>query len=425
MAQLIVKKSHLQGEAVVPASKSHTLRAILFAALAKGSSQIHAPLLSSDSLAMMEACRLLGAAVEQHGDALTIAGIDGRVERAEDVIQAGNSGLVLRMLSAVAALSSYPIVITGDHSIRHQRPIQSLLEGLQQLGVAAVSTKRDGFAPVIIQGPLQPGKTVINGEDSQPVSALLIASVFAPGPVEILVKNPGEKPWVAFTLDWFKRLKIDYEARDYAYYRMAGRGSYPGFDYTVPGDWSSAAFLIAAALVSHSELTLHNLDLEDCQGDKAIVEVVQKMGARLEIDQARKTLRVMRGAVLQGVDVDINNFVDAITILSVLGCYAQGTMRIRNASVAKQKECNRIQCIVKELRAMGAQIAETEDGVLVHHSKLQGAAVHSHHDHRMAMSLAIAALGAEGETCVHHTECIQKTFPDFAHILRQLGASIQ
>lgn len=421
MARLLITPSSLSGEVIVPSSKSHTMRAILFASLADGPSRIFSPLLGSDGNAMVHACRLLGAQIESHPDRLQITGINGQVRSAEDVIQAGNSGLVLRLLAAVAALSTYPIVITGDHSIRHQRPIRPLLEGLQQLGVSAISTKGDGFAPVIIQGPLKSGKTVINGEDSQPVSSLLIASIFAEGPIEIKVQNPGEKPWVDVTLDWFRRLGVSYQAAHYTDYKMPGKGRLAGFDYTVPGDWSSAAFLITAALITHSSLTLHNLDVEDCQGDREVLNVVQKMGARLQIDRAAKTLTILPNAELRGVEIDINDFVDALPILSVLGCYAEGETRIYNASVAKQKECDRIHCIVKELSKMGADIQETADGVIVRRSRLKGASVHSHHDHRMAMSLAVAGLGARGETVVEETECVGKTFPGFAEELKRLG----
>jgi 3-phosphoshikimate 1-carboxyvinyltransferase len=422
MAHLLVSRSSLSGESVIPSSKSHTMRAILFASLAEGRSHITHPLLGSDGEAMVHACRLLGAQIEKCPEGLLIKGVNGKIGAAEDVLQAGNSGLVLRLLAAVASLSSYPIVLTGDHSIRHQRPMLPLLQGLKQLGVSAISTKADGFAPIIIQGPLKPGSAAVQGEDSQPVSALLIASIFAEGPVEICVENPGEKPWIDMTLDWLKRLGIPYQTTGYTHYRMAGRGHYRGFDYTVPGDWSSAAFLIAAALVSNSALTLHHLDPEDCQGDKQVLQVVEKMGARFQVDRTAKTLQIMPGASLRSVDVDVNDFVDALPILAVLGCYAEGTMRLYNASVARQKECDRVHCIARELRKMGAAVEEKPDGLIVKHSPLKGAVVHSHHDHRMAMSLAVAALGAQGETRIEETDCVRKTFPGFADELKRLGA---
>jgi 3-phosphoshikimate 1-carboxyvinyltransferase len=425
MGHYCVKKSMLKGELTIPPSKSHTLRALLFGALGSGKTVVYNLLPSPDAQAMIEACRLLGASINIFQDRVEIEGLNGTIAHAEDVINAGNSGIVLRMISAIAALSSSPIVITGDYSIRHLRPMHALNDGLRQLGVEVTSTRGDGFAPLIIQGPLRPGKAWVDGEDSQPVSALLIASIFASGPIEIHVKNPGEKPWIGMTLDWLKRLGVAFAHRDYAWYRVEGRGGFSGFSYHVPGDWSSAAFPMAAALITDSALTLHNLDFEDCQGDKAVVEVFQKMGARIEIDPKSKRLNLAKGSKLKGVDVDINHCIDAITILATVACFAEGETRLRNAAIARQKECNRIACIAKELSKMGADIVEHEDGLTIRRSFLRGATVESHHDHRMAMSLALAGMGAEGATQVRSVECVSKTFPSFADDFRRLGALLE
>ncbi len=421
----IVKPSTLKGEISVPPSKSHTLRAILFGAMGKGRSVIHRYLASPDSMAMIEACRLFGAKIDIQGDILTIDGLNGVLGSAEDVINAGNSGIVLRFCSAIGALSSHPIVITGDHSIRHQRPMKPLLDGLTQLGVSGLSMRGDGFAPIIVQGPLKQGEATINGEDSQPVSALLIASAFAEGPIRLKVINPGEKPWVALTLDWFDRLGIAYQNENFDYYQIKGAQRYEGFHYTVPGDFSSAAFPIAAALIANSELVLRNIDMSDCQGDKELIAVFQRMGAKIEYNPQDKTLHVRKGGSLKGVEVDINAFIDGITILSVVGCFAEGQTEIRNGAIAKQKECNRIQCIVSELKKMGADIEERGDGLVIKRSALVGTNVHSFNDHRMALSLAVAGLGAKGETIISSTDCVAKTFPSFITSFRLLGAHVE
>ncbi len=415
----------MKGGISVPASKSHTLRALLFGALGRGKSRINRYLPSSDTHAMIEACRLFGAALDVSPHHIDIEGISGKVDHTEDVINAGNSGIVLRFCTAIGALAKKPVVITGDYSIRHQRPMKPLLGGLAQLGVSTASMRGDGYAPVIIQGPIKPGRALLNGEDSQPVSALLIASAFAEGPVELEVQNPGEKPWISLTLDWFDKLSIPYENRAFERYRLLGNSRIEGFEYTVPGDFSSAAFPIAAALITQSELTVHNIDMNDSQGDKELLRVFQKMGGAIEIDEENKTVHVKKGGPLRGLEVDINAFIDAITILAVVSCYAEGETRIVNAAVAKQKECNRIRCIAEELRKMGADITETEEGLCIRKSSLKGAHVHSHHDHRMAMSLAVAALGAEGETIVDSVECVSKTFPTFKRDFNALGADIE
>lgn len=374
---------------------------------------------------MIEACRLLGATIEVTPTRIEIQGTKGKINHTEDVINAGNSGIVLRFCSAIGSLSSNPVVITGDHSIRHQRPMKHLLDGLSQLGVSTSSMRGDGFAPIILKGPLKSGKATIFGEDSQPVSALLIAVAFAEGPVELEVRNAGEKPWVALTLDWFDRLGILYENQAFETYRLPGNCRYEGFDYIVPGDFSSAAFPIAAALITGSELTIHNIDMQDSQGDKELIPTFQKMGATFEIDVTDKKLVVKKGKKLSGITVDINNFIDAITILAVTACYAEGETWIQNAAVAKQKECNRIQSIATELRKMGAIITETDSGLRIQGSPLKGASVESYNDHRMAMSLSVAGLGAKGETKISSVDCVSKTFPTFTQDFNFLGASIR
>ncbi len=425
MSKFIVQTSNIKGKVYVPPSKSQSLRAILFGALGCGKSVVRHYLPSPDIMAMANACRLLGAPVDVFEDRMEINGLSGKISRCEDVIHAGNSGIVLRFCAAVGALASLPIVITGDDSIRHQRPMKPLLNGLEQLGVSVKTMRGDGFAPVIVQGPIQGGSAVVDGEDSQPVSALLIASALAQGPVELKVVNAGEKPWVSLTLHWLDRLGLPYENRGHSYYRMQGKARYEGFEYEVPGDMSSVAFPLAAALITQSEVTLHNIDMSDPQGDKKIVDVLCSMGARIEVDEKNRSLYVRRGSVLKGTTIDINDFVDAITILAVVGCFAEGETTIVNAAVAKQKECNRIQAIASELRKMGADISETEDGLKIRNSQLQGAEVKSYHDHRMAMSLAVAGLGAHGTTAIDSVECVSKTYPSFFRDFASLGAAIR
>lgn len=425
MERYRISQSSLKGQIAVPASKSHTLRAILFAALANGKSVITHYLHSTDTHSMIDACRLFGASIDIFPDRLEIQGLNGTIRFAEDVIHAGNSGIVLRFCTAVGALSSHPIVVTGDHSIRHLRPIKPLLDGLSQLGASTSSLRGDHMAPVIVQGPIRSGLARISGEDSQPVSALLIAAAFAEGPFQIEVTNPGEKPWVALTLDWFDRLGILYTNENFERYHIPGYSRYEGFEYCVPGDLSSAAFPIAAALITQSDLIVNNVDLHDSQGDKELIAIFKRMGADITFDEKQKKLHVKGGKTLSGITVDINPCVDAITILAVVGCFASGATEIRNGAIARQKECNRIASIVQELKKMGADIAELDDGLIVKQSSLKGADLHSHNDHRMAMSLAVAALGAHGETTISPVACVSKTFPTFLTDFAGLGAAIE
>jgi len=421
----LIKKSTLQGALRIPPSKSQTLRALLFGALARGKTTVRQFLPSPDAFAMIQACTSLGARFTQEGSTVSIDGTGGCFFPSSNVLDAGNSGIVLRFMTALTALGTTPFLITGDKSITTQRPMGPLLEALVQLGVSARSIAGNGFAPIEVQGPMTHGQAFVQGADSQPVSALLIAGAFGRHPLSIEVINPGEKPWVAMTLHWFDLLKISYKRDGFTQFTVYGNSQVPGFEYTVPGDFSSAAFPIAAALVTHSSLTLYNLDMDDCQGDKQIIKVLSRMGALIEYDITTKSLTVKEGSFLRGIEIDINDFIDAITILAVVACFAEGETRIINAAVAKQKECDRIACIVSELKKMGADISSTEDGLIIKKSRLVGARVSSYSDHRMAMSLAVAALTAEEETWIDDVACVSKTYPEFFEDFKKLGAKIE
>lgn len=424
MGDVKIEPSCLKGSLVVPSSKSHTLRAILFAALSTGRSRIEHVLSSPDTDAMIKAVSLLGAKVDVEGSVLYIQGCAGTLKTSDDVIQCGNSGLVLRLVGACAALISEYTVLTGDNSIRHHRPIKPLLDALNQLGVFAVSSRGDGYAPIIIKGPMLKGVAYMDGEDSQPISGLLIAGAFAPHPTELYVTNPGEKPWIDLTLSWFQKLGIPYHAKDYTHYRMEGGAQINGFNYTVPGDLSSAAFPLAAALITQSELVIHNIDMEDSQGDKVLISLLQQMGANVTINHSTRTLNVGIGPRLKGRRIDVNDCIDALPILAVIACFAEGCTELVNGAIARKKESDRISAIACELKKMGAHIKEQADGLIISPSKLHGAKLHTYHDHRIALSLSVAAMGATGSSVIHGVECIHKTYPGFFLDVQAIGAKI-
>lgn len=425
MTDFIVTPSSLRGQTSIPASKSQTLRAILFGMLGTGQSIVRNYLPSPDTQAMIHACTCLGATIETSSNTIQINGTSGQIHPINDLIDAGNSGIVLRFIAAIAALSSHPVTLTGDHSIRTNRPVHALLTGLKQLGASAKSIENVGYAPITIKGPLKGGSATVSGEDSQPVSALIIASAFASKPVNLQVLNPGEKPWINLTLSWLDRLHIPYENREFQHYQLLGNCQYNGFRYDVPGDLSSIAFPIIAALITQSEICIHNVDLSDAQGDKKLIFILQEMGAQIIIDATNKSLLIKKSSRLRGRIIDINDCIDSIAALSVIACFAEGETQLINGAVARQKECDRIHCLAKELNKMGADITELEDGLLIKQSSLQGAIVDSHQDHRMAMALTIAGLAAQGTTKVRNTECIKKTYPNFLNEFVALGALIK
>jgi len=420
-----VKPSGLQGEISIPPSKSHTLRAILFAAFARGVSTISNYLPSPDTNAMLAACRLLGAKIEVSPHRLMIRGFAGKPSTPSQVIDAGNSGQVLRFIAAVSSLCEGYTVITGDDSIRTNRSMQPLLDGLNGLNVFAKSTQNNGFAPVIIGGNLSGGITRLSGEDSQPVSALLIAGSFAPHPTRIEVTHPGETPWIDLTLAWLKRLGITCHHQNYQVYELLGCADYPGFNYTVPGDFSSCAFPVAAALVTRSNILVKNLDWEDVQGDKALFTLLQASGAHMEIMPNMQQMRVYESGLNLASELVVNAFIDAVPILAVLACFSAQQTQLKGAGIARQKESDRLACMTQELRKMGADIDELDDGLSIRPARLRGAVVNSHHDHRIAMALTVAAMAASGESVIENVACVNKSYPDFAGAMQTLGALVE
>jgi len=414
-----VYPGRLEGLIRPPPSKSQTLRAVLLASFCNGASQIENALDSPDTDAMIGACRRLGAKITREGRTISVEGLNRGDRKGQVKINAGNSGIVLRFGAAAASLLPFETTLYGDASLS-RRPMAPLLKALQQRGA---STSEDPLPPVTVRGMFQPGKAHILGRDSQFVSALLIAAAFTEGRSEIVVEEPGELPWAALTLDWLKRLGIKVNHENYRHYVIEGREKPPPFDYTVPADFSSAAFPVAAALTTGSELEVAPLDFTDPQGDKELFSVLQKMGGVFE--QRGRSLTVKPAGSLRGMTVDVNRMIDALPILAVIGCFAKGETRLVNGEVARTKECDRIECMAKELKKMGADIQTRRDGLIIRPSALKGAKVDSHGDHRVAMALAVAAFSAAGQTGIDGFECTAKTFPGFVSSFQAAGANIE
>jgi 3-phosphoshikimate 1-carboxyvinyltransferase len=420
-----IKPSKIVGELAAPPSKSHTLRALLFGLMGKGRSTIENYLISPDTTAMVEAIKKFGAEVQFIGDRIEVIGVDTKLQRPSDVIQSGNSGLVLRLISGLSALLDCYVVITGDESIRSRRPIKPLLDTFTSQNVFAESSRLNGYAPVIIKGPMKPGVMAIEGSDSQPVSALLIATSFMKGPSEIYVMNPGEKPWVDVTLDWLKMIGSEVINCDYRHYKIKGKTSYPGFSVSIPGDFSSAAYSIGASIVTKGKMRVDGLSMTDSQSDKNFIDVLKKMGARIKWIPEEYAIEVDGKGQIAGKEIDINCCIDMTPLLAVIGCFANTPTVIHGGEIARFKESDRIASITKELRKMGANIEEKEDGMVIYPSKLKGAKLESHGDHRIALSLIVAAFGAEGDSEIEGVECIAKTYPTFLCDFCLMGGRIE
>lgn len=415
-----VKRSTINGDAPIPGSKSHTVRALVFAALARGRSVIKSPLKSSDTLSCLKMVRGFGARVEDISGDWIVEGIRGGMKAPDDIIDVGNSGTSLYIGIGAASLADGWTFFTGDHQIRN-RPADKLIESINDLGGRAFSSRSNGRPPLAVKGPITGGETTIEAVTSQYLTSLLMAAPLAAGDTRINVPLLNERPYVEMTLDWLDRLGIKYVNDDFKNFFIPGGQSYPPFERAVPADFSSAAFFLAAGALAGGEVVLKGLDFSDTQGDKAVVDILKEMGADIRIEDSSV---YVKGGALKGGEFDLNAIPDALPILSVAGCFAEGETRLVNVPQARLKETDRIAVMRSELQKMGADIEERPDGLIIKHSPLKGTRVRGWDDHRVVMSLSVAGMIAEGETVIDTAESVSVTFPEFYELMRGLGAQI-
>jgi 3-phosphoshikimate 1-carboxyvinyltransferase len=416
--QIKVTKSKLQGQILIPASKSHTIRAFVIAGLANGKSLLKNPLISSDTLSCIEAIQLLGADVKSGNDYL-VAGFGTDIKIPKHHIDIGNSGTSLRLLTSVAGMAKKPIAFDGDESIR-KRPMGPLFSALKDLGATIESA--NGKAPFSIRGPIKGGRTEVEGISSQYLSSLLLTCPLLEGDSEITVRNLHEKPYVQITLDWLDSQHIEYETNDMQVFKIKGGQMYAPFEKLIPSDFSSATFAICAAAITNSAIDIVGLDFDDAQGDKEVFHIMRDMG--VEWDYIEDGVRIKQSN-LKGMEIDMNSIPDALPAMAVTACFARGETRLVNVKQARFKECDRIQAIATELRKMGADIEELEDGLVIKQSKLKGAKVHGYHDHRMVMALTLAGMAVEGETFIDTAESTKVTYPTFINDYQHIHAHIE
>jgi len=421
---IIQTSGNLSGKVDIPPNKSHSFRALVMAGLADGTSRIIHPAESNDWMLATEAFEMFGAVVTPHKDNVwEVQGNGGRLTVPDDIIHCGNSGIFMRFTTAIASLGTGYTVLTGDESLRKIRPVGPIVDGLNQLGATAACTRGGAFAPVMVKGPLKGGRAEIEGRDSQFVSSLLIAASRAEGEAELVVNNPGERPWVDVTLYWLDLMGIKYGNENYCRYRLGGNEKWDGFEYRVPLDWSAALYPVLAALVTEgSEIRISGMNFDDPQGDKEVLDVFRAMGGDARVEDGTV---IARSSKLRGIEVDCNNFIDQLPLMAVAGCFAEGETRIVNAGVCREKECDRIAISAEILGGMGADIEQTDDGLVVRNSRLKGIEFDSHNDHRMVMAMSVAAMAAEGSTTIRHCDCVRKTFPRFVEQMAAVGAEIQ
>ena len=422
--QLKVGKSRLKGSVSIPASKSHTIRAVAIASLAKGQSRITNPLISSDSLSAVQCYRALGADIDTTDSRCwKVTGTAGNIKTPTDVIDVGNSGTTLRIAAGSASLAedNKKISFTGDEQIQ-SRPIQPLLESLKDLGANAVSVKNNGKAPIEITGTLKGGQTNIECITSQYLSSLLLCCPLACGNSEINVTLLNEPDYVQMTLDWLDKQGIKYRNDKMKKFIIPGNQNYNCFESPVPADFSSATFFLCAAALIGDEVTLTGLDFNDSQPDKAVVDYLKAMGADIEVNNHNVKVK---SAPLKGIEIDMNRTPDALPAMAVTAAFAQGQTKLYNVAQARKKETDRISCMAEELKKLGIITEELPDGLIIQGGQAKAAVLKGHSDHRIVMALAIAAMAIEGTSVIDTAEAMNVTFPDYVKLMKIIGANIE
>ena len=418
----ILRPSAISGSITIPPSKSHTIRAMLIAALADGTSVIRRPLLKGDGASAIRAAASLGAVVEAKGDDVHVTGTGGDLSLGADVIDMGNSGTGLNLFCSVAALGERPRRFDGDASLR-ARPVRSLMAALVQLGVKVMVENEGRDVPFTVQGPLKGGRAQVNGLSSQFVSSLLFACPLAKEDTHLTVHDLHEQPYVEISLWWLEKQGIEIEySKELTTYNIRGAQSYTPFDMAIPADFSSAVFPAVAAAINGDAIELRGLDFSDPQGDKEVFRHLETMGARVKRSADSVTVY---GGRLQGAILDLNSVPDALPALVVAAACAHGETVFTNVKQARIKETDRIAVMAAELGKMGIDVKELPDGMVVQGGSLQGAQVNSHYDHRVAMALAVAGMNANGETVIDGAEAAEITYPSFVEDFLNLGADIR
>ena len=439
------QKSSLSGHVSVPGSKSHTIRALILASLADGISHIKNPLPSNDCLSTVQAVKQIGAEVivPEKGDTWTVKGAGKNLHLPEGVIDVGNSGSLMYFLCPVLSTLAGQCTFTGDESIC-KRPVNHLIDALNQLGCQASSLAADCITPPFkFCGPIDVNKTLTtDGKLSQYISGFMMATSRLNGTLHINLTDPKETPYLTMTKIWLESVGIPCTiSEDFKKITVTGPVDIKAFDKTVPSDWEAVAFPLVAALISGSEIVIEGIDGSGSQGDDKIVEVLQSVGADIEWNKKEATLTVRGKQGGKGLTtkncpngifrVTISPFPDAICALAVIACFIEGTTVITDVEICRKKETDRIEAMKTELRKLGAEVEEGDDCLIIHGHEggkgLHGGEVESFKDHRIAMSLACLGLGlpAGEKVIINDAECCSVSFPHFFEVMNGIGAGFK
>jgi 3-phosphoshikimate 1-carboxyvinyltransferase len=416
-----VSPSSIMGVMQAPASKSSMQRACAAALLHQGETTLLNPGHSNDDIAAIDVITKLGGIAHMQSDHTLLIQSKG-VHPQSDTIHCGESGLGIRMFTPIAALSNQSLTITGSGSLV-TRPMDFFDQIFPQLGVAIHS--QQGKLPLLIQGPLQPAPITVDGSlSSQFLTGLLMAfGAAAQQEVKITVNNLASKPYIDLTLDVMRHFGRNVRHIDHRYFYIAPAEQAPPYhiNYTVEGDWSSVSFLLVAGATAGS-VWVKGVSQTSSQADKAILHALKDAGAMMEIGT---DFVEVKGGELQAFHFDATHCPDLFPPLVALAANCAGTTVVKGISRLAHKESNRALTLQQEFTKLGVDIQFSGDEMLITGTReLRGAKVHSHHDHRIAMACAVAALRAEQSVEIEVAEAINKSYPDFYRHLIALGAEI-
>jgi len=410
-----IDPSAIKGNIKAPASKSMTQRAIAAALLADGQSIIHNPSYCDDSLAAMSIAVGLGARVEPQANELKI---HGSAILKEPKLNCGESGLAIRMFSPIAALYPVEITMVGANSLK-KRPMSMIGEALNQLGVKCTSS--GGFLPLTILGPITGGYCEIDGSvSSQLLTGLLMALPLAAKTSEIKVRNLKSKPYIDMTMELLKSFGITIHNKDYSLFQIPGNQKYIPQNYTVEGDWSGGAFLLVAGAIN-GDLAVHGLNINSMQSDLAIIRALDKAGAKMKLSENQ--IEISKSE-LKAFEFDATDSPDLFPPLVALASYCTGKSAVKGVSRLIYKESDRASALKEEFGKMNIGVEIRDDVMFITGGQPQGAHVESHDDHRIAMAVAVTALGASGRVFIRDSQCVAKSYTGFFDDLRHLGALV-
>ena len=414
LARISVKKGELNGTVSMPPSKSVAHRAIICASLSDGKSVISPVDMSNDIVATVNCMKALGADIQLEGNVLTVNGKN--IFSNKDVgLDCGESGSTLRFLVPVCCAGGITAEFTG-HGKLPERPIGIYLQCLPEKGI---NCKTQGGLPLKVSGKLESGIYSIAGNvSSQFITGLLLSLPMLEGDSEIILTTELQSSgYIDMTTDIMGKFGVEVKRTETGW-KIKGGQKYTARDFTVEGDWSQAAFFMTAAAIS-GKVTIDNLDLKSYQRDKECFDIYKSFGADVTENDGKITIQKNK---LKGIEINAENIPDMVPALSVVGALAEGVTVIKGAERLRIKECDRLAAMADGLSRMGADIKETADGFIIHGVNcLKGADVDGYNDHRIVMSLAAAAFGADGEVIISDMESINKSYPKFFEDYRKIG----